>query len=84
LAFHGYEKDRLIFQHSFVCFHDKKSRMGYENKNQQHGIALQKMERVCCFLQDEDRITPKFCKRRVCRRPACGRQVQGGKGADVV
>ncbi|MCD6561430.1 MAG: hypothetical protein J7L16_06710, partial [Deltaproteobacteria bacterium] len=29
-------------------------------------------------------IRPKSCKRRVCRRPACCRQVQGGKGADVL
>ncbi len=27
-------------------------------------------------------LEPKSCKRRVCRRPACSRQVQGGKGAD--
>jgi len=29
-------------------------------------------------------LEPKSYKRRVCRRPACCRQVQGSKGADVL
>ena len=49
------------------------------NQKQRELFEAQKTNRKI----EINNVKPKTCKRRVCRRPACSRQVQGGKGADV-